>query len=691
MAGRQRTTRQARSVEPAGDSGTRQPPRRSARRAEASIEIDSRPQPEIAQRGTRRRRRRSLESIATNDFPKSSASHASPGSEDEGIAQVAESIGTDAVPKTDPFGESLDMDPERIQDLLDYDIPKLMRWCNKMYDVLLLMNSQQPDEHDMSKYRNTSKGLNAAQVPFAAAEGYPLFIKSIDLPEDDPEVQAKVQTAICSGNLISLLTCIVDLKLGLHQPEPVLDRIDAAFPILFNPNPTAETDQNHIILDLAFRIRYRRLVELVATGVPMNSVIIRAAQMFCTQNIQGVKGARDALNNGPYSKIGGIDVGTNVNYHDSYRSRIQELLSNLSSDNLEMLDEEHPQETLFDDLKSWALESYERLNRASEPGSVRVASPTPRPHASIEQGEVEAPLVDNSSEVREVSDSDSDTDGEYDQFPEQDDSQSFINNSAILAAVRQSEIATTPLPDRQAAKGKGKAPEIGDAIRSLDPGQFISRLQKRARSSGNDESEDDDFEVNKQLLDTYRAHRHEASVIHSSSPKRPRYSKRPPVNNDQSLSRMSATQRVASEHLRDSPSTEPRMKERDILVLSQGAQNTRRANIKPKPRQVRVPWTAPEIQRLLDLIADPSLKCSWSAMEEEGGFENYRNQQALRDKARSLKVWFLEADKLLPPGFDQVALGQKEKDAVMNCRKNPNRREDDVDESGGVINNIWVE
>lgn len=443
MAGRQRNTRQAKSVEPVGDSGTRQL-RRSARHAEVSVEPETRPQPEIPQRGTRRRRRRSLESVSTNDFSESSASHASPEPENigmfsyfntalfyasyltlatnfcSGLTQVAESIETDAAPNTDSVGESLDMDPERIQDLLDYDIPKLMRWCNKMYDVLPLMNSQQPNEHDLSKFRNASKGFNAAQVPFVTVKGYPLFIGFDDLPKHDPEIRAKIQAAICSGNVISLLTCMVDVKLEMHQPQPVLDRLDAAFPALFNPEPTVDSNENKRTLDLAFRIRCRRLVELMSTNDQTKPIIL-AAQMFCTQNVRDVKGARAALNNGPYSKIGGIDLNTNVDYHGDYRSRIRELSSKLSNDDMGTLDEEYPQEGLFDDLRSWARGIYERQNGPSEPGNIRVAGSTPWRHASIEQEGAGSLFVDNNNEVGEDSHSDSDTDaGGYDRLPQQE-------------------------------------------------------------------------------------------------------------------------------------------------------------------------------------------------------------------------------------------------------------------------------
>jgi hypothetical protein len=43
------------------------------------------------------------------------------------------------------------------------------------------------------------------------------------------------------------------------------------------------------------------------------------------------------------------------------------------------------------------------------------------------------------------------------------------------------------------------------------------------------------------------------------------------------------------------------------------------------------------------------------------------------------------ADLRLPPGFDLVVLGKKEREAVKAVGKNPDRREADVDENGNPI------
>lgn len=342
-----------------------------------------------------------------------------------GLDLVSESIEVGAVFETDPLDEPLDMDPERIKDMLDYDIPKLMRWCNKMYDVLPSMDSQQPDVHDLATFKSTRKSYSGARIPFS--NGSPLFIKLIDLSEYDAEVQAKVQAAICSGNLIALLTSIVEVRLGGEKPRIVFDQLDAAFPDLFNPDsdpdPKADANETARTLDLGFRIRYRRLVELLATNVPFKPTIL-AANMFCTQGVHDLKAARAALNNGPYSKLANIDVNTNLDHHKNCQSRIRELSSRLLSNvKVELLDQEHPQEELFDDLRLWALEIYERLNRPAEPGNAQVNNPALEPDTNIGHGESEAPLVgnDDNDEVGEDSDSGSDTDaGGYDQLPPQE-------------------------------------------------------------------------------------------------------------------------------------------------------------------------------------------------------------------------------------------------------------------------------
>ena len=51
-----------------------------------------------------------------------------------------------------------------------------------------------------------------------------------------------------------------------------------------------------------------------------------------------------------------------------------------------------------------------------------------------------------------------------------------------------------------------------------------------------------------------------------------------------------------------------------------------------------------------------------------------------------LLTFSFRADMVLPPGFDLVVLGKKEKENVIAVGKNPERKESDVDENGKPIN-----
>lgn len=50
----------------------------------------------------------------------------------------------------------------------------------------------------------------------------------------------------------------------------------------------------------------------------------------------------------------------------------------------------------------------------------------------------------------------------------------------------------------------------------------------------------------------------------------------------------------------------------------------------------------------------------------------------LRTEPRLIRDCFSRADGILPPSFDLVVLGKKERNAVIACGKNPDRREADV-------------
>ncbi|KAG5959929.1 hypothetical protein E4U57_000374 [Claviceps arundinis] len=106
----------------------------------------------------------------------------------------------------------------------------------------------------------------------------------------------------------------------------------------------------------------------------------------------------------------------------------------------------------------------------------------------------------------------------------------------------------------------------------------------------------------------------------------------------------------------------------------------------PATIRQRNPWSDDDSTLLVQLIAEEHAK--WSTIERKHGhrFERPRNQQAYRDRARNMKVDFLLADAVLPPGFDLVVLGKKEEIKVEFGGRNPHRKVDDCDENGRPIN-----
>ncbi|KAI1652598.1 hypothetical protein F4813DRAFT_394552 [Daldinia decipiens] len=691
MSGRRRpATRQTEIVEPA-EPVARQT-RRSARLTDASTEPESRSQVEISRRGTGRRRRKSLESGATNEVPKGSTDHVNPEPENEpedelenlNLVPISKPIipQNDAGSETDDVHESLEVDSSRIQDMLDFDIPKFARWSDHMYDVLSYIDNEQPSVEDRSRLSRTRKSYNHARLPFADTSAF--LIKPINFSEDyGLEVRAKIQVAICSGNIISLLASIVDVTVGKKGSLLILEQLDDSFPVSFNPHSPGNDDIERV-LDLAFRIRCRHVVELL-TAEPSVDPYELAASMFYSQE--------------QYKPLAGININENSYLYESYQDRIQEIISVLSSDDRSevesRLDQDCPKEELFNDLRSWGLDMYKQLNNMpTDQGNMKAAKPTEGEdvHALIRRGESEPLFVDDNEENRGGSDSESDTDvAGYDRLPTQESNQNFINSSAILAAVRRSENQhvsspiSVPPSNQRAIEDNGHISSIREAIRGLDPSQVISRTRKRPAPNQDDASEgDDDFEVNTQLFNEPRRPRNEDATVQRPPSKRPRI-----LEQTQIVRR----QQVTKERPRSDMFEGLGLQERDIIRLTQEARDARRTTYvnRAKPRQVRVPWSFSDTSKLLDLIADRSINCSWSTIARIGDFETPRNQQQVRDKARGLKVLYLEGDQVLPLGFDQVVLGQKEKAAVIKCGKNPDRQEDDLNEYGEITNNIWID
>ncbi|KAF4124623.1 hypothetical protein GMORB2_5289 [Geosmithia morbida] len=89
-------------------------------------------------------------------------------------------------------------------------------------------------------------------------------------------------------------------------------------------------------------------------------------------------------------------------------------------------------------------------------------------------------------------------------------------------------------------------------------------------------------------------------------------------------------------------------------------------------------WSDADARLLVHLI--DKRKAVWSVIEFRDGhrFTPARKQQAIRDKARNLKVDYLITDRVLPRSFDKISLSKKEVARVLRYGRNPFRLESDI-------------
>lgn len=59
------------------------------------------------------------------------------------------------------------------------------------------------------------------------------------------------------------------------------------------------------------------------------------------------------------------------------------------------------------------------------------------------------------------------------------------------------------------------------------------------------------------------------------------------------------------------------------------------------------------------------------------------------EKRMLISRHLFRADGVLPPSFDLVVLGKKEKNAVIQCGRNPDRQENDLDEENRPTNTVY--
>ncbi|TRX93994.1 hypothetical protein FHL15_005072 [Xylaria flabelliformis] len=661
----------------------------------------------IPQRGTRRRRRRSLESVATNDFPKSSGEHASPEHPLTGIVEPVVIEDRIAASNVDSQSDSYEDRVARLQDILDFDLPKLCRWCDKTYEALKSLTRPEPTAEERKNLNTARKSFKLARRLLAEDDAAYIDLSSSDLPyRDDQEAETVIQKATRLANLVSLLLSLTDLKRSNGTILPFLRELDTIFPtFLDSPSKPPESQE------LVFRVRCRRLAECLSEE-PEREPLVLAAAIFCEGPADTSEEAAKSLRKGPFRTFGGMEQGEDFTSSRSFKAQLNGIVDKLASQERakteQYLNTTFPRDKLLEQLREWALDMYVHVNKKADDSSLPPGGHDEGAHNDgAGHEDSERSFHSGNDESEEGSDSELSSEPEqYHQLKTLIKEPSFIQDPSTLAAVRRRERDGSKRPetdqptdqptDQRATKRNLTESQMREAIRQLDPADILGSsnpddgtgsgaapldtrasyprsrsgsrelgaTRKRTRSQDEDGDyvdDNDDFEVNVQLIDESRRIRHDDSDVPRRPPKRPRFA-----------GNTTATQ----------------IRERDLTALSQVARANKLAN-RARGHQLRERWSDVDTDHLLNLIADRDLNCSWSAMEKEGGFQTPRNQQAIRDKARNLKKGYLCADAILPSGFDYVYLSKKERDDVIASGHNPDRSENDIDEHGRVTRNLW--
>ncbi|TGJ87867.1 hypothetical protein E0Z10_g944 [Xylaria hypoxylon] len=697
--------------------------RSSFKRAEVSdASPQSKPthqQPKFPQRGIRRRHRRSVESVATDDFPSSSVGYASPERPSMGPPKslnVEDMVASDAESQDDSFEDRA----ARLQDILDFDLPKLSRWCEKAYEALSSLSHPEPTIGERKKLNRARKSFETARHVLAEDGAAYIDLSSSDLPyREDPDAHAVIQKVALSANSISLLLSLDDLKPPKLPVVPFLQELDYGFLTLLDSDLSAQLESHA----LGFHVRCAWLAELL-TAEPHIDPLILATLVFCEEAANTSEEATQRLRKGPFRSFSSTEKSRDFTSSKQFKTQMDDIIANLSlperAEIEQSLIEMFPRNEVLERLRAWALDMYESMNKKADkidlPPNDQNKGET---NDGAELEESSGLFVSGNNEPDKGSDSEPSSEhGDYNQLKIAKEP-SFIQDLAALAAVRRSERVGSrhptiePRPSRKTAKGKLTDSQTIDAIRRLKPAEILGSsdsgdengdgtvypgagaadsrsrsrsrsnsrelgaAEKRAHSLGGEDyvDQNDGFEVDERSVDESRRNQYEGSTAPGPVPKRSRFSRNFSKNRDRP----------------QSPENTPaatNLTEEDLATLSRAARANRLAN-KGRGHQTRERWSDVDTDHLLDLIANQSLSCSWSKMQAEGGFQTYRNQQAIRDKARNLKKGYLCADAILPIGFDFVRLSKKERNDVIASGRNPDRMEDDIDEHGRVIRHLW--
>ncbi|KAK9777315.1 hypothetical protein SCAR479_06044 [Seiridium cardinale] len=694
-----------------------------------------------------RARSQSVESVPTEDFPQSSYDLA----ERFSSTKRQEPSSTHELDQSDEAEEALD-EEDSFQEIIDFTLPDLATWAGRIYNDVVKAESAPADQLSWNRLALIERKFNELRQKITSVKTFfinPKDLNELFSGIHDTGHLDFVSRTLASANTALLLKLILKITHGKQKVQPVLEELNAFFPGGFRICPDEELSAYALSdYEITYPIRCLVLADRIREYGQLSPTVL-AAELFCAgETPKQVKIAKEMLLNGPY-ELGGTDDDleaggeTAEKLAEVHSHNMKDLYATLSHksrlDIIRSLEEAHPIQDILKDLSDWAHEAYktEQKNAVDEKARTPVpmaspaqteprlgqdppASSVPPPNAasrsaarsgSVDQaktgrGDASESLFVDSNQLEPAADPEAESESESEQ--EQDEpivrtgplAGSYIDRSAALepnGSTAGGRPRPTPPSNQQA---------IGNPFAGLNPEEVVDDQRRRSASRHRssqagpsraqmighkrpaaDDDEDyvdtgsnaeDDFQVDKRPINDSRR-------TTNKGQNRGQAAKRDRVSQAQSAS-ISGERQSVSLSARPRPSPDD-LQPDDIAILTQRARAATRKHREPKAPQRREKWGDKDTVTLINAI--PRFECAWSLMEEKNLFTVPRTQQQIRDKARNVKVDFLKSDYPLPAGFDFVALGKKEIDAVKLLGKNPMRSEGDRDDNGNVINNVW--
>ncbi|GKT62372.1 MYB DNA-binding domain protein [Colletotrichum tofieldiae] len=564
----------------------------------------------------------------------------------------------------------------------------------------------------------------------------------IDLPRTvrhiSEESQIKARAVIVGANATALLDALSEVVLDRQHDylTGVFDHLDEDFPAPFCPDDNWDENIAEEDVELALDIRTHRLImRLKNLEDERQSPVDVASDIFC--DVQALVDAEEALHNGPYKGIEGHET---ERFGERARTILQLINEKSVAEALRVLDDRFPLEgpvngiqkhpDVADDfvtkISAWCGRIIDEIGQGLRASPLlpppRESSPTDSLASSAAQDIVRKDVHEDilsrsnvhllarlsrqkqpsqatrsspaTTDPRRGNTREPTVNGGFDEDEDQgrrEPSLAPTDIEGILADLPRTAITRNSIQPSAAEAGPsgGDVPAPALVVRSsFTPVNGAKRTHSQSQDA-DDGFEHDDREPDPQRRAQLDRDRRNMPPPPSRPQKRtcPQRLRLPPPPSSSSSSRGSLPSSTNS----------------SIASFRELSEMNRRAA--SRGPQQRVPWSERDTRRLIRLIEYHN--CLWARIAkrqlpehrlgepgpeatEDCIFDHPRDQQAIRDKARNLKVDMLKADLNLYPGFDGVALGKKERQTLISRGKNPDRKEADVDEDGAPTHTEYV-